>query len=81
MDEPVRTTDDDADAWRKGQNTAPSHPGAAGAWVALMALLVGGLALFGVGVSRGEGLWFGAGILACTLAFAVPLELLGRQER
>jgi len=35
----------------------------------------------GTGVSREEGPLFAAGLLLATLAFAVPLQLLGRAER
>ncbi len=76
---PVRPAADDD--WRGTPDTAASHPGSAVAWFGFMALLVGGFALMGASFARGEGLLFGAGLLASTLAFLVPLELLGRRER
>ncbi len=81
----ARPGTDEADAlgddWRRTQNTAGTHPGAALAWVALMALLVGGFALMGASFAYDSAVVFVGGLLLSGLAFVVPLALAGRTER
>lgn len=69
------------DEWQRTQATAGTRPGAVVAWVALMGLFLGGLALMGASFRDGNGLVFSAGLLLSGLAFLVPLALLGRAER
>ena len=76
-DEAERTDD----GWQRSQATASTRPGAVVAWVALMALLLGGLALMGASFADGNGVVFTAGLLVSGLAFLVPLAVLGRAER
>ncbi len=76
-DEADRSDDD----WHRSQPAATTHPGAVVAWVALMALLLGGLALMGASFADGNGVVFTAGLLVSGLAFLVPLAILGRAER
>lgn len=73
--------DDRSDDWREAQNTAGAHPGSAVAWVGLMVLLLGGLALMGAAFAHASGGMFAGGIALAGLAFVVPLELAGRRER
>jgi predicted lipid-binding transport protein (Tim44 family) len=81
-DTPATTPAHDPEpSWLEREREVRPPRGGAGAWLGLMALLVGGLALMGTGVSREEGPLFAAGLLLATLAFAVPLQLLGRAER
>lgn len=67
--------------WLSTQNTAGGHPAAVLAWLALMALLLGGFTLMGVAVAGDSGALFVAGLLVSGTAFLVPLALLGDAQR
>ena len=69
------------DDWREAQGAASAHPGSVVARAGLLVLLVAGLGLMGGAFTDGNGAVFAAGIVVAGLAFAIPLELVGRRER
>jgi len=62
---------------------APGHAGALARFVVSFALFIGGLVLMGSGLSGVDGgVWlFVGGLLAATLAFALPMAGTGTTER
>lgn len=75
-------SDPDAAARPSDQGLAPTEPappaaGRIAVFVFSFVLLLGAFALFALGVDRGNGVLFSAGIVAAGVAFAVPMHRPG----